>query len=45
METRRDTGSVVVACPDARPPAYQAVIGLDRAGLLQSVLDIVILRS
>ena len=36
METRRDTGSVVVACPDARPPAYQAVIGLGRAGLLQS---------
>ena len=24
--------SVLVACPDARPPAYQAVIGLDRAG-------------
>ncbi len=27
---------VLVACPDARPPAYQAVIGLHRAGLLQS---------
>ncbi len=26
--------SVLVACPDARPPAYQAVVGLDRAGLL-----------
>ncbi len=26
---------VLVACPDARPPAYQAVIGLDRASLLQ----------
>jgi glycosyltransferase involved in cell wall biosynthesis len=25
---------VLVACPDARPPAYQAVVGLDRAGLL-----------
>ena len=25
---------VVVACPDARPPAYQAVIGLDRVGRL-----------
>jgi starch synthase len=34
METRRDRMSVLVACPDARPPAYQAVIGLDRAGLL-----------
>jgi starch synthase len=38
METRRDRGSVVVACPDARPPAYQAVIGLGRAGLLQRFL-------
>jgi alpha-maltose-1-phosphate synthase len=27
-------GSVLVACPDARPPAYQAVVGLARAGLL-----------
>jgi alpha-maltose-1-phosphate synthase len=26
---------VLVACPDSRPPAYQAVIGLHRAGLLQ----------
>ena len=26
--------SVLVACPDARPPAYQAVIGLDRDSLL-----------
>ena len=25
---------VLVACPDARPPAYQAVIGLERAGML-----------
>ncbi len=38
MEIRQDTGSVVVACPDARPPAYQAVIGLGRAGLLQRFL-------
>lgn len=30
--TYRD--SVVVACPDARPPAYQAVVGLARAGML-----------
>src|SRR5207248_3026421 len=29
---------VLVACPDARPPAYQAVIGLDRADLLHSFL-------
>ena len=28
------TRDVVVACPDARPPAYQAVIGLDRVGRL-----------
>ncbi len=28
----------MVACPDARPPAYQAVIGLERAGLLHSFL-------
>ncbi len=27
---------VMVACPDARPPAYQAVVGLARAGLLHS---------
>ena len=38
MKARRDAGSVVVACPDARPPAYQAVIGLGRAGLLQRFL-------
>jgi len=29
---------VLVACPDARPPAYQAVIGLHNAGLLQTFL-------
>src|SRR4051812_50132058 len=28
--------SVLVACPDARPPAYQAVVGLARAGALHS---------
>jgi alpha-maltose-1-phosphate synthase len=38
METRQDTRSVLVACPDARPPAYQAVIGLERAGLLHNFL-------
>ncbi len=27
--------SVLVACPDARPPAYQAVTGLARQGLLR----------
>jgi alpha-maltose-1-phosphate synthase len=27
---------VLVACPDARPPAYQAVVGLARASLLHS---------
>lgn len=26
--------SVLVACPDARPPAYEAVAGLSRSGLL-----------
>ena len=30
------TEGVIVACPDARPPAYQAVVGLARAGLLHS---------
>ena len=29
---------ILVACPDARPPAYQAVVGLHRAGLLQRFL-------
>jgi alpha-maltose-1-phosphate synthase len=29
---------VIVACPDARPPAYQAVIGLSRARLLHTFL-------
>jgi hypothetical protein len=30
--------SVIVACPDARPPAYQAVVGLAREGLLREFL-------
>jgi glycosyltransferase involved in cell wall biosynthesis len=34
MERRKSSASVVVACPDARPPAYQAVIGLQKSGLL-----------
>ena len=34
MEMLRDVQPVLVACPDARPPAYQAVVGLSRAGLL-----------
>jgi alpha-maltose-1-phosphate synthase len=38
MERHRSTEGVLVACPDARPPAYQAVIGLNRAGLLQRFL-------
>ena len=29
---------VLLACPDARPPAYQAAVGLDRAGLLGQFL-------
>jgi hypothetical protein len=35
MDKRRLEQPVLVACPDARPPAYQAVIGLSRAGLLR----------
>jgi glycosyltransferase involved in cell wall biosynthesis len=34
METPQEIEPVLVACPDARPPAYQAVVGLSRAGLL-----------
>ena len=34
MDPQRHDRSVMIACPDARPPAYQAVIGLCRAGLL-----------
>jgi glycosyltransferase involved in cell wall biosynthesis len=29
---------VAVGCPDARPPAYQAVVGLARAGMLDGFL-------
>ena len=36
MEIRNPFDRVLVACPDARPPAYQAVIGLNRAALLGS---------
>ncbi len=36
--------AVLVACPDARPPAYQAVIGLGRASLLRIVCDLVLLQ-
>jgi glycosyltransferase involved in cell wall biosynthesis len=36
MESNRVTRSVIVACPDARPPAYQAAVGLNRAGLLDT---------
>src|SRR4051812_37643797 len=35
MEPPSERGSVLVACPDARPPAYQAVIALNRAGSLR----------
>lgn len=31
-----EQGSVMTACPDARPPAYQAVVGLAQNDLLQS---------
>ncbi len=34
MDPQRYDRSVMIACPDARPPAYQSVIGLYRAGLL-----------
>jgi glycosyltransferase involved in cell wall biosynthesis len=29
-------GTVMIACPDARPPAYQAVVGLAQRDLLES---------
>ena len=38
MIPRQGTAPVLVACPDARPPAYQAVIGLHREGLLRRFL-------
>jgi starch synthase len=34
MKLQRSGGPVLVACPDARPPAYQAVTGLHRAAKL-----------
>jgi alpha-maltose-1-phosphate synthase len=34
MTLQRSRGPVLVACPDARPPAYQAVIGLHRVAKL-----------
>jgi alpha-maltose-1-phosphate synthase len=36
MQTHRLDGSILVACPDARPPAYQAAVGLNRANLLRT---------
>jgi glycosyltransferase involved in cell wall biosynthesis len=38
LMTSRGSEAVLVACPDARPPAYQAVVGLARAGLLGTFL-------
>ena len=35
---RRFDGPVLVACPDARPPALEAVVGLDRAQRLRGFL-------
>jgi hypothetical protein len=35
---QRPSATVIVACPDARPPAYQAVVGLARAGQLHRFL-------
>ena len=36
MQTGRLKESVIVVCPDARPPAYQAVVGLNRGRLLRA---------
>ena len=35
---------VMVGCPDARPPAYQAVVGLARARHARPLRDVVLLR-
>ncbi|MDG3007594.1 glycosyltransferase family 4 protein [Paludisphaera mucosa] len=35
VQARTYRDSVVVACPDARPPAYQAVVGMHRAAMLK----------
>jgi hypothetical protein len=34
MDVQPRKARVLVACPDARPPAYQAVVGMSRFGLL-----------
>ena len=34
MESRPEEKSVIIACPDARPPAYQAAVGLNQSGRL-----------
>jgi hypothetical protein len=36
MDTTRESASLIVACPDARPPAYQAAVGLARARRLDA---------
>ena len=38
MQLRQSQGKVLVACPDARPPAFQAVIGLRQARRLGGFL-------
>jgi alpha-maltose-1-phosphate synthase len=38
MKPPQSEGTVLVACPDARPPAFQAVIGLHRARRLRGFL-------
>jgi starch synthase len=38
MKLRQSDEPVLVACPDARPPAFQAVIGLHRARQLRGFL-------
>ena len=35
MKLQRSFGSVLIACPDSRPPAYQAVIGLEQVRKLR----------
>jgi len=34
MDVQPQKRRILIACPDARPPAYQAVVGMSRAGLL-----------
>jgi glycosyltransferase involved in cell wall biosynthesis len=38
MDPQDADPQVLVACPDSRPPAYQAVIGLERDGMLAQFL-------